>query len=71
MDLLIKNGTVVNGSQKFKADVAVEDGKITQIGINIEPSEGTKIVNAAGKLVLPGAICRYKGCSVRRHNNGF
>ena len=56
MDLLIKNGTVVNGSQKFKADVAVEDGKITQIGINIEPSEGTKIVNAAGKLVLPGAI---------------
>ncbi len=56
MDLLIKDGTVVNGSQKFKADVAVEDGKITQIGINIEPSEGTKVVNAAGKLVLPGAI---------------
>ena len=27
MDLLIKNGTVVNGSESFKADVAVCGGK--------------------------------------------
>ncbi len=54
--LLFKNGTVINGSQKFKADVAVENGKITQIGVNLEPHDGTEIVDCTGKFVLPGAI---------------
>ena len=56
MDLLIKNGTVVNGSERFKADIAVKDGKIVQIGADLAPSDGAKVVDAAGKLVLPGAI---------------
>ena len=56
MDLLIKNGTVVNGSESFKADVAVENGKITQIGAEIPPNDDAKIIDASGKLVLPGAI---------------
>lgn len=56
MDLLIKNGTVVTDTQRFKADVAVENGKIIQIGINITPSENAKVIDADGKLVLPGAI---------------
>lgn len=56
MDLLIKNGTVVNGCESFKADVAVENGKITQIGADIAQGENTTVVNAEGKLVLPGAI---------------
>lgn len=56
MDLLIKNGTVVTGTQSYKADVAVENGKITLIGLDIIPSENTKVIDAEGKLVLPGAI---------------
>lgn len=56
MDLLIKNGTIVNGSESFKADVVVENGKITQIGADITPTDNAKVVNADGKLVLPGAI---------------
>lgn len=56
MNLLIKNGTVVNGSLQFQADVAVENGKIAQIGIDIQPAENTKVIDASGKLVLPGAI---------------
>lgn len=56
MDLLIKNGTVINGSESFKADVAVANGKITQIGTFIEPADNTEVVDATGKLVLPGAI---------------
>ena len=56
MDLLIKNGTIVNGSESFKADIAIENGKITQIGTDIAPTDNTKAVDASGKLVLPGAI---------------
>lgn len=56
MDLLIKNGTIVNGSESFNADVAVKNGKITQIGTDIAPTDNAKVVDANGKLVLPGAI---------------
>ena len=56
MDLLIKNGTIVNGSESFKADIAVENGKITQIGTDIAPTDNVKVIDASGKLVLPGAI---------------
>lgn len=56
MDLLIKNGTVITAGGRFKADVAVKDGKIICIGSELAPSEGTQTVDAAGKYVLPGAI---------------
>ncbi len=56
MDLLIKNGTVVTATEKFKADIAVADGKITDIAESIDPTDGTKVVDAEGKYILPGAI---------------
>lgn len=56
MDLLIKNGTVVTDSEMFAADVAVSDGKITAVAACLEPERGAEVVDAAGKLVLPGAI---------------
>lgn len=56
MDLLIKNGTIVTADSTFKADIAVKDGKILSVGQNIKPLKGTEVVDAKGKLVLPGAI---------------
>jgi dihydropyrimidinase len=55
MELLIKGGTVVTATGSFLADVAVEDGKIAAIGRNLAV-EAEKVVDAKGKLVLPGAI---------------
>lgn len=55
MDLLIKGGTVVTATEKYKADVAVKDGKIVAVGKDLEV-EAKKVVDAAGRLVLPGAI---------------
>lgn len=55
MDLLIKNGTIVTASGSYEADVAVKDGKIAEIGKNLDIS-ADKTVDASGKLVLPGAI---------------
>lgn len=55
MDLIIKNGTIVTPSETYVADIAVKDGKIVAIGTGFS-EDGAKIVDAYGKMVLPGAI---------------
>lgn len=55
MDLLIKNGMVVTEERSFKADLLIDQGKIVEIGDNLE-EQGVQVVDASGKLVLPGAI---------------
>ncbi len=55
MDLVVKNGTVVTATESYKADIAVKDGRIVMISRDID-LEGERVVDAAGKLVLPGAI---------------
>lgn len=54
-DLLIKNGTIVTASNSFVADLAVKNEKIVAIAKNID-EDAKNIVDATGKLVLPGAI---------------
>ena len=56
MNLLIKNGTVINADGRSNADVAVSDGKIISVEKNIKPGVQTEIVDASGLLILPGAI---------------
>lgn len=56
MDLLFKGGKVVTASSIFKADVAVKDGRICAIGTDLVPDSSTQVADAAGKLILPGAI---------------
>ena len=55
MDLIIKNGTIISPTETYKADIKVIDGKIASIGFGF-PEEGAEVVDAEGKLVLPGAI---------------
>ena len=55
-DLLIKNGTVIDGTgaPRRQADVAVMDGKIAEIG---KIKDGaSKTIDAAGCVVAPGFI---------------
>jgi len=56
MNLLIKNGTVINADGRCIADVAVSDGKIIMVKQNIKPGVQTEVVDASGLLVLPGAV---------------
>jgi N-acyl-D-amino-acid deacylase len=61
-DLLIRNGRIVDGSgmPAFRGDVAVKDGKITEIGKLSGPAKRT--IDAEGRVVAPGFIdnhCHY------------
>lgn len=55
MRTLIKNGTIVTAEAMTRADVLLQNGKIAAVGIKL-PEAGCDVVDAAGLLVLPGAI---------------
>ena len=54
LDLVIKNGKVVDGSglPAFKADVGIKDGVIVRIGPITE--EAIETIDADGQVVAPG-----------------
>jgi N-acyl-D-amino-acid deacylase len=56
LDLLIKNGTIVDGSgmPRYRADVGVRGGKIVEIGRIRAAAE--RVVDADGLIVAPGFI---------------
>lgn len=53
MKLLIKNGTLVQNGGEKKADILIENGKISEIG---KITADCKVIDASGKHVLPGLI---------------
>ena len=57
-DLIVKGGTVVDPSQNLHAlsDVAIEEGKIAKIAVDIPAEEAKRGVEVKGKMVTPGII---------------
>lgn len=53
-DLKIRNGTVANSAETFRADVAISAGKIAAIGNGLGGAR--QEIDARGKYVLPGGI---------------
>ncbi|OGI27617.1 MAG: hypothetical protein A2359_04820 [Candidatus Moranbacteria bacterium RIFOXYB1_FULL_43_19] len=65
-DIVIRNGTVVDGTGKkgFEADVAVSQNKIAKIG-KVTWSKGRTEIDAKGKVVSPGFI------DIHNHSDGY
>ena len=58
MNLLIKNGRVIDPSQKLDdtLDVVVVDGLVKEIGKGLSAPAGAETIDASGKYVVPGLI---------------
>ncbi len=56
LDLVIKGGTVIDGSGRppIRADVAIKDGRVVKIGEVTQ--DAAKAIDATGKIVSPGFI---------------
>lgn len=56
-DLLIKNGTIVDGSgrPRYRSDIAVKGDRIVRIG-NLKSATAQRVIDARGLVVTPGFI---------------
>ncbi|MBI2355641.1 MAG: D-aminoacylase [Candidatus Doudnabacteria bacterium] len=66
-DILIKNGTVIDGTGQlgFKSDVAVEKGRIVEIAPAIPKERAKEVIDAKGKFVSPGFI------DIQNHSDSY
>ena len=57
-ELLIKNGKVIDPAQGIldRRDIAINQGKITEVAHEIPAAEAQRIIDARGKIVTPGLI---------------
>lgn len=55
-DLLLQNGLVVTGDGVVKADVGVVGEKIAAVQAHLPTEGASRIIDAAGKTILPGII---------------
>ncbi len=56
--IVIKNATIMSESAKgtFKGSILVRDGKIAEVGENVQEPAGATVIDAGGQWVIPGII---------------
>ena len=55
-ELLIRNGLIVTAEGRTTGDVRVRNGTIAEIGPDLTAADGARVIDATGKMVLPGGI---------------
>ena len=72
LDIIIRNGTVIDGTGApgFRADVAIQDGKIAAVG-DLTGREARREVDAAGLTVTPGFIDIHRHADAAAFRPGF
>ncbi|MFX1518261.1 MAG: dihydroorotase family protein, partial [Promethearchaeota archaeon] len=56
MDLIIKNGTLVDENGCYQANLAIAEGKIQAVFLGNQKFQAERIIDASKKIVLPGVV---------------
>jgi dihydropyrimidinase len=56
LDTLIRNGTIVTATDTYAADIGINGGKISAIAAQLPTENAGRVIDAAGRLVMPGGI---------------
>ena len=54
--MLIRNGLVAGESGARRADVRIDGEVIGEIGVSLASYDGERVIDADGKIVLPGGV---------------
>jgi dihydropyrimidinase len=68
-EILIRGGTVVNATGQARADVRIRNGVIAEIGPGLTAAQGVRVIDATGKLLLPGGIDPHVHMTLERTAN--
>jgi dihydropyrimidinase len=55
-ELLIRNGLIVTATGRTQGDVRIRNGTVAELGRDLTAATGARVIDATGKLVLPGGI---------------
>lgn len=55
-DTIIRGGRVVTSEGSFEGHVVIDEGKIVEISSSVPTVDASQVVDASGKLVLPGVV---------------
>jgi dihydropyrimidinase len=55
-DTVIQNGTIVTATDTYASDLGISGEKITAVGQALSAENAGRVIDAAGKLVMPGGI---------------
>ncbi len=72
-DLLVKGGTLVDFSshKEGRYDVALEGGRVVEVGPDLNPDYALKVFDADGKWVFPGLVDTHVHLTPARRAVGF
>lgn len=54
--LLFKNATLINEGRQWNGDLLVKNGRIENIGTQIQRKEAVKEIDVSGKILMPGVV---------------
>ena len=71
--MLIKNGMIHDAVNRdaYEGDIRLCDGKIAEIGKNLQPADGEEVFDAAGKQVYPGFVDAHSHLGLDNYGMGF
>lgn len=71
--MLIINGMIHDAVNRdaYEGDIRLCDGKIAEIGKNLQPADGEEVFDAAGKQVYPGFVDAHSHLGLDNYGMGF